>query len=267
MIEKVSPGHPDKICDRIAGAIVDAAYAARKDSTSPGEIFTDPRIAVEVMAGHGTCHIIIETDADISGFALREAVDRIAGESVSTSLVIVPQDPLLAKNPGIGDNGIFRGVPLTVEQQELGQIAREIYSRYPYDGKYILDDLRLIICQSNADTEELEELYPGAEVNPLGPWIGGLKVDTGAVNRKIGSDMAEGATGGGLHGKDLSKADVAVNVWAFLQAQKTGKPVEYCCAIGDEKIGDYWYKDIADEAADYIIGLGGFERLAEWGLW
>lgn len=27
MIEKVNPSHPDKIADRIAGAIVDLAYA------------------------------------------------------------------------------------------------------------------------------------------------------------------------------------------------------------------------------------------------
>ena len=65
----------------------------------------------------------------------------------------------------------------------------------------------LIICQSNASTAELSNMYPPAEVNPLGDWTGGTDVDTGATNRKLGSDMADSVTGGGLHGKDLSKAE------------------------------------------------------------
>ena len=33
MFEKVNPSHPDKIADRIAGALVDMAYAQRKNPT------------------------------------------------------------------------------------------------------------------------------------------------------------------------------------------------------------------------------------------
>ena len=51
MFEKVNPAHPDKIADRIAGALVDIAYQKAKN----------PRIAVEVLIGHGVCHIIAET--------------------------------------------------------------------------------------------------------------------------------------------------------------------------------------------------------------
>ena len=58
------------------------------------------------------------------------------------------------------------------------------------DNTHILDGSRLIICQSNADADELECWYPGAEINPLGDWTGGTNVDTGATNRKLGSDMA-----------------------------------------------------------------------------
>ena len=114
-----------------------------------------------------------------------------------------------------GDNGTFRGAPLTLEQKSLSCFARSIYEEYPYDGKYILDGQRMIICQSNAPTEELRDSHPFAEVNPLGDWTGGTDVDTGATNRKLGSDMADGVTGGGLHGKDLSKADISVNIYAF----------------------------------------------------
>ena len=162
--------------------------------------------------------------------------------------------------------GIFKGMPLTDEQKELSRVAREIYAEYPYDGKYILDGKRLIICQSNAVTKELKNTYPHAEINPLGDWTGGTDVDAGATNRKLGSDMADSVTGGGLHGKDLSKADVSVNIYAWLKAQETGKSVELCCAIGDETVDGIPYGEIVETARRYIKRLGGFEKFAEWGL-
>ena len=170
---------------------------------------------------------------------MKIAIKRIAGK-VKCDIVIVPQDEHLSKNQSkgfrCGDNGIFKGMPITDEQKQMSKIAKEIYSRYPYDGKYILDEARLIICQSNVKSEELQQRYYYAQVNPLGDWTGGINVDTGATNRKLGSDMADSVTGGGLHGKDLSKADVSVNIYAFLKAQRTGKPVSLCCAIGDDMI-------------------------------
>lgn len=260
MIEKVNPSHPDKLADRIAGAIVDLAYAKEQD----------PKIAVEVLIGHGACYIIIETTADMDKAEIINAVYRISGV-MEIDIVIVPQDKHLTNNQkdGIrcGDNGIFKGMPLTQEQKELSRIAREIYSRCPYDGKYIMDGARLIICQSNMKTADLKKLYPGAEINPLGDWTGGTDVDAGATNRKLGSDMADSVTGGGLHGKDLSKADVSVNVYAFLKAQKTKQPVQLCCAIGDDTIDGKPYAEIVDIARGFIQNLGGFEKFAEWGLY
>ena len=259
MFEKVNPSHPDKLCDRIAGAIVDMAY----------ELEDDPRIAVEVLLGHGICHIIAETDISLPLYEIEAAVERIAGK-VAVDYVEVAQDPHLAKNQEqgfrCGDNGIFKGEPVTGEQQKLARIAREIYDKYGCDGKYILDDKRLIICQSNARTEELRSEYPDAEINPLGDWTGGPDVDTGATNRKLGSDMADSVTGGGLHGKDLSKADVSVNIWAWLKAQETGKPVEVCCAIGDERVAGVPFAEMVETARLYINHIGGFEKFAEWGL-
>lgn len=260
MIEKVNPGHPDKVADRIAGAIVDLAYATEEN----------PKIAVEVLIGHGICHAIIETSAVLDETDIEKAIARIAG-NVKPDIVIVPQDTHLAKNQeeGIhcGDNGIFKGMPLTDEQKALSQIARDIYKVYPYDGKYILDQARLIICQSNAKKVHLKEIYREAEINPLGDWTGGTDVDTGATNRKLGSDMADSVTGGGLHGKDLSKADVSVNIHVFLKAQRTGKPVELVCAIGDGEVDGIPYRDIVEEAREFIHSIGGFEKFAEWGLY
>ena len=261
MIEKVNPSHPDKVADRIAGAIVDVAYRLEKD----------PKIAVEVLIGHGECHIIAESSVEIENEDVCKIVHRITDDhSIKVDYKCVKQDIHLANNQNdgfkCGDNGIFKGMPLTEEQKRLSQIARDIYERFPHDGKYILNGDKLILCQSNAKTEDLRKIYPNAIINPLGEWSGGINVDTGCTNRKLGSDMADSVTGGGLHGKDLSKADVSVNIYAFRKAQELGKPISLCCAIGDKEIDGIPYCKIVEEAREYIKSLGGFEKFAEWGL-
>ncbi len=259
MFEKVNPSHPDKLADRIAGALVDMAYSKARA----------PRIAVEVLIGHGMCSIICETAVRLPEKEVYRTVRRIAGD-VYVDLKQLPQDEKLAENQSrglrCGDNGIFRGMPVTTEQKRLSRIARRIYEQFPYDGKYILDGDRLIICQSNTRSRELQRMFPSAEINPLGDWTGGTDVDTGAVNRKLGSDMGDSVTGGGLHGKDLSKADVSVNIYAWLKAQLIQKPVEISCAIGDEYVDGLPYEAIVDLAREYINERGGFERFAEWGF-
>lgn len=259
MFEKVSPKHPDKQADCIAGAIVDLAYKKEEK----------PKIAVEVLLGHGYCHVIIETDCKLDQKEIKSAIQRIAGE-VKVDIKIVGKDIHLSKNQKgkmrCGDNGIFKGVPVSEEEKRLSLIAREIYSNYPYDGKYILDGETLIICQLNVSTEILKAIYPKAMINPLGDWTGGFHVDTGATNRKLGSDMGRAVTGGGLHGKDLSKADVSVNIYAHLKAQEEKREVEFSCAIGDETIDGKPYSEIVEIAREYIDSIGGFEELARWGL-
>ena len=259
MFEKVNPAHPDKIADRIAGAMIDAAYKKEKD----------PKIAVEVLLGHGNCHIISETSVRFSSEEVVGIVKRIAGD-VDVDYHEVPQDSHLSENQKgkvrCGDNGIFKGTPITAEQKKLSDIAGKIYEKYPQDGKYILDGEKLTICQSHASSKALREEYPEAIVNPLGDWTGGPDVDSGATNRKLGSDMGDSVTGGGLHGKDLSKADVSVNIYAFLKAQDKGAVVELSCSIGDEEVDGRPFSEIVEIARDYIQSVGGFEKFAEWGL-
>ena len=260
MIEKVNPSHPDKVADRIAGAIVDLAYL--KDE--------NPKIAVEVLIGHGVCHIICESSVSFEEEEVDKIVKRIAGD-LKLDLVVVKQDPSLASNQigkmRCGDNGIFKGVPLKEEDIKLSKIAHDIYDIYKSDGKYILDGDKLIICQSNAREDDLRKLYPNAIINPLGYWTGGTNVDTGATNRKLGSDMADSVTGGGLHGKDLTKADVSINIYVFKKARELGKVVKLSCAIGDELVDGKEYSLIVEEAREYINKIGGFEKFAEWGLY
>lgn len=270
MIEKVNPMHPDKIADRIAGAIVDIAYAAEEN----------PKIAVEVLIGHGVCHIIAESSVELDRVAVCQAVHRITQcPDIVIDMKCVKQDAHLSKNQRdgfkCGDNGIFKGVPLTAEQKRISRLARAIYERFPTDGKYILDGEKLIICQSNASAWDIYDAIPRecsnplrtSQINPLGDWTGGTDVDTGATNRKLGSDMADSVTGGGLHGKDLSKADVSVNIHAFLEAQLTEKEVQLCCAIGDDTVNGKPYSEIVEQAREFIKFLGGFEKFAEWGLY
>lgn len=262
MIEKVNPQHPDKVADRIAGALVDYAYTLQEN----------PKVAFEVLVGHGLATIIAETSVELHTEAVESIVHRLVPGDIQVNYLEVPQDPELAINQAetvkAGDNGIFKGVPVSREVKELSDIARKIYAKYPSDGKYILAGNRLVICQSNANHDELSDMFINYSmvINPLGYWTGGTDVDTGAVNRKLGSDMGEAVTGGGLHGKDLSKADVSVNIYAHLKAQATGETVELHCAIGDELIDGIPYDEVVARAGEYIKEIGGFEKLAEWGL-
>lgn len=281
MIEKVNPSHPDKVADRIAGAIVDLAYKKTEN----------PKIAVEVLIGHGNCYIILESSVDILPGDIREVVYRIAGsDQIAVNIDYNPQDEHLAKNQSkeirCGDNGIFKGVPVSFEERTLSEIVREWYEHvWPSDGKFIYDEpsQTFIACQSNANTSDIAEALErhvhiplkNIIVNPLGEWTGGTNVDTGATNRKLGSDMGRAVTGGGLHGKDLSKADVSVNIVCHILAQQSENTVEALCAIGNTQVtfrrGDgeevkLDYKDVVEMARQYINNLGGFEKLAEWGL-
>lgn len=279
MIEKVNPSHPDKVADRIAGAIVDLAYKKQEN----------PKIAVEVLIGHNHCHIIAETSVQIGAKEASEAVGRIMDtEGCMIDYVEVPQDAHLAENQRkeirCGDNGIFKGVPVSKEEEKLSGFIRALYTELPTDGKFIYDEQTqtFIACQSNTNGYGLEQMIKfnikevqKVIVNPLGEWTGGTNVDTGATNRKLGSDMGRAVTGGGLHGKDLSKADVAVNIACHLMAQETGLEIEALCAIGDSAVefrradgekARIPYNEVVQMAAEYITKLGGFEKLAEWGL-
>ena len=239
-----------------------------------------------------------------------------------------------------GDNGIFKGVPPTFEQQLLTDVAAAMYDKYGTDGKYLIrachgmertkkcrGNYNLTICQSNEESPAKlhalvqsvwDKKWPFAKVhnnliepgplfgfdaiNPLGPWTGGINVDCGCTNRKLGSDMGDGVTGGGLMGKDLSKADVSVNIVCYLKAVASGQVVTAICSIGDEcvtfvyhapsaALGDAQvslaphslargctspdgyteterFADIVEQARLYILTDcgGSFETFACWGL-
>lgn len=112
MFEKVNPCHPDKVADRIAGAVVDLCYAKCKNrwsnessakldlSTAEGRqrwAQANPKVAVEVLLGHGKATVMIESSEDFGRDEIVPIVRRLAGD-VTLDLHAVRQDALLAGN-------------------------------------------------------------------------------------------------------------------------------------------------------------------------
>ena len=304
MFEKTSCYHPDKVADRIAGAVVDHCYT----HAAGGWLKSNPRVAVETLIGHSEGLVIIETSEPLRVQDVSDTVRRISGIRHCT-VRIVPQDPHLARNqegsPHVGDNGIAKGMPVTPEQRELTALIRTLDENFHSDAKAVLTPDRLIVCQSNASYDEVFQciqefvrhngygktiiggMTPAQiTINPLGFWTGGLDADSGATNRKLGSDMGDAVTGGGLAGKDLSKADVSCQIVAHMLAQQYGTHIEAAYAIGDEQVtfdGYYCaaafakglpklpvtlpFADIIERARLYVhTQFGSFEKFAEYGL-
>ena len=270
--EKVSPSHPDKIADRIAGALVDYCYSVAED----------PKCAFEVLIGHGCCFITGETSVHIPVEYAANIATRICNEKLEKfEYIEVPQDNCLALNQRheeirCGDNGVFAGFPMPETHEIANQICQDLYRKHPYDGKIVYnhDNGELTICWSNTTNAEIKELIPGAtSINPIGLWTGGINVDTGITGRKLASDFygIEKPLGGGtMHGKDLSKADCSVNIYCYLLAQETDEEIKAICSIGDKQVNVNGqlidFTEIVAKARQYINSIGGFEQLAEWGL-
>jgi len=277
MIEKVNRFHPDKVSDRIAGAIVDYAYT----------LADDPKIAVEVLIGHGRATVIAETSVTLDDGVVEGIVARIADVPADDmDFIQVPQDLHLSQNQSggfrCGDNGVFTA-KWNIDYEKATNLVQSYARKFPYDGKYLFDFENGIatICQSNAANDEIQaatELlhkFNKVTINPLGEWTGGTDTDTGCTNRKLGSDQPF-CNPNGLHGKDLSKADVSVSIYINALSRKLGGAfVKAHCSIGDETVLivadggsaiETPFADIVEFARGYIYGLGRFEKFAEYGM-
>ena len=132
--EAVTPKHPDKICDQISDAILDACLAQDKNS----------RVAIETMGGHNIITITGEltTSAEIN---IPEIVGKIVNDSCGIQTNIVKQSPEISKGVdtgGAGDQGIMVGYACDDNESFIPQeiylaksLARFIYSFHPEDGK------------------------------------------------------------------------------------------------------------------------------------
>ena len=277
MLEKVNKYHPDKVADRVAGAVVDYAYT----------LDDNPKIAVEVLIGHGRATVIAETSVTLEDNIVEGIVTRIADiPAGDIDFIQVPQDAHLSKNQRAGfrcgDNGVFTA-KWNADYAKATALAFTLGELFPFDGKFLFDFERgaATVCQSNAKAADIEKaaalsVFKTLTVNPLGDWTGGTDTDTGCTNRKLGSDQPF-CNPNGLHGKDLSKADVSVSIYINDLSRKLGGAfVKAHCSIGDEAVTiiaegrnaeKMSFADIVDFARGYIRSLGGFEQFAEYGMW
>jgi S-adenosylmethionine synthetase len=227
--ESVSPKHPDKLCDQISDAILDAYLA--KDQAA--------RVAVETMGGHGQVYIAGEVTAKHK-VNLEPIVKRLAGD-VQLHHKIVHQSPEISAGVdtgGAGDQGIMVGYACAETPQLLPMevvLARSLnqylFERWPYDGKTQVTmrggAIHSIVASfQNAPSDKLSEEIlnwyknqddsfktsePQLFANPAGDWRqGGFQADTGLTGRKLvidnyGPQIPVG--GGAFSGKDPSKVD------------------------------------------------------------
>lgn len=223
--EFVSPGHPDKICDIVADALLDKFLA--------GDPFS--RCAIEVMGGHGLMVVNGEVTS-LSTVDIESEVKNIVGkydnQEYKVIVNLVRQSPEIAQGVdtgGAGDQGIMVGYAcdetenlMPLEYELARNLCKEIYAVYPYDGKTqvtVSDGKVLCVVASfqNTKTPELLKLVQEKIqsekyiINPAGEWsMGGFDADTGLSGRKIVIDNygpRVGAGGGSFSGKDYTKVD------------------------------------------------------------
>tara|TARA_B100001094_G_scaffold258205_1_gene257950 strand:- start:335 stop:1285 length:951 start_codon:yes stop_codon:yes gene_type:complete len=302
--ECITPKHPDKICDRISDAILDACL--EQDSNT--------RAAIETMGGHGIITVTGEltTNAYVD---IPSVVKRVYGKDIGVQTNIVKQSNFIAQgvdSGGAGDQGIMVGYACNENEEMIPQelylardLCKKIYEVYPFDGKtqITLDDgeIKTIVASfQNAPDYSLEQIIfdwldnetDGIEIhcNPAGDWSqGGFDADAGVTGRKLVVDNYGPRVpigGGAFSGKDSSKVDRSAAYMArkiavdFLKQSKAkevyvylayaigyDKPVQATAIVdGIEMIVD----DIYDLSPNGIIKTlelqkPKFEKTAEWG--
>ena len=245
--EQVSAGHPDKICDQIADAIVTDCLRHDRDS----------RVAVECMIKDCMIFIageITSTHAPDYVALCREVLTRVGDpdpEAYVVNSLVTCQSRDIAMGVdrgGAGDQGLMFGyatnetpellpLPFAVATRALGLLrdrhsplllpdaksqvtfdycGRRIHTflistqHHAYAGQREIYELVRSVMDDVADAYGLNHDFR-ALVNPTGRFVrGGSYADTGVTGRKIVADTYGGVCrsgGGALSGKDPTKVD------------------------------------------------------------
>jgi len=243
--ESVTSGHPDKVCDQISDAILDACLT--EDPRS--------RVAVETFGSHGTLMIggEVTTKANVDYAAIAKQVYNDIGYTEKLEILskVVTQSGDIAMGVdtgGAGDQGIMYGYATDETPEMLPQgvvlahaLARRL-ERLRRDGTlpYLRPDGKtqvtikdgtvvtgLTSTQHSEDvdlpqirTDLIEHLFTPVLgdvsnieilVNPTGRFVqGGFEADAGLTGRKIMVDSYGGLMphgGGAFSGKDATKVD------------------------------------------------------------
>lgn len=228
--ECVSPGHPDKICDQISDALLDAHLAEDPQA----------RVAIDVAGGHGMVFVTGEvtskaTQVDVAAIVQRLAPGAKLVENISAQSLEIAQG---VDTGGAGDQGIMVGYAcnetkelLPLEVVLARWLNQYLYETWPFDGKtqVTLHGGKITSVVASFQHAHSKDLRAAAEAwiadetlaqaakdiefhcNPAGDWEqGGFDADAGLTGRKLvvdnyGPRIPVG--GGAFSGKDPSKVD------------------------------------------------------------
>ncbi|OHA48617.1 MAG: hypothetical protein A2806_00465 [Candidatus Terrybacteria bacterium RIFCSPHIGHO2_01_FULL_48_17] len=257
--EYIRIGHPDKVCDLMADAVLDAYLD--QDPTS--------RVAVEVMGGHGKVFVVGEVTSaahiDVPSLVAQTYKDIGYNDSLQIAVNIVSQSPDIAAGVdigGAGDQGITVGyaTPETPEMlpkelvlarricSGLDDASRTTAAYLGPDGKaqVTLDDkgnaTTVVASAQHAHDADPRLVYDTIAdivhaavgegtyqllINPTGIFtFGGFLADSGATGRKIVCDQYGPRVrigGGSFSGKDPTKVDRSGAYFARWRARRIAK--------------------------------------------
>ena len=234
--EAVSVAHPDKVCDQISDAILDACLTEDPQT----------RAAIETMGGHGMIMIAGEltTTAVLDIRAIAQEVYEGCGYDGRIGIMtnIVRQSLEISQgvdNEGAGDQGIMVGYA-TSETPEMLPLEvvlsrKLVQAMGKHDGKAqvtVRDGKVQAILTSLCRSGDMGDVWLEEAVereivpfldkkikdvrsiwldNPNGSWtIGGFEADTGLTGRKLAVDNYGPSIpvgGGAFSGKDATKVD------------------------------------------------------------
>jgi len=243
--EHVTDGHPDKVCDQIADAILDAAIEQDPQS----------RVAIEVTGGHNkvfvTGELTTSAELDIKNLVLQTYRDIGYKDDIDVVIKIEKQSRDIAEGVdagGAGDQGVMVGyavegcdelmpVPWVLARDLCLRLKKmRVEGTLPYlrpDGKsqIVMENghvTHVTIACHHAEEVPLDSLYrdiynhvivpvvPGISldntvINGKGKFTkGGFEADAGTTGRKIVVDSYGPSVevgGGAYSGKDPTKVD------------------------------------------------------------